>query len=231
MIRLAVGACDVLTSEADEASDDGSWNVVNGRRLKRARRNTSPPTLATSGLSYAGAAACEAQSKPQPVKQIKKPKLKSLIGESETSSLRASKNLQLPKAVYRLGNIDSVYSADNVKDFVTLLGVRILTCFELTHTDRQPKDNKAFRICIVAADRDKLFASAKWSVGITLREWRHKPKKDGLAAEGTGAGRVEPGGAQGEGSDARNDAGLADGSINNDNDDNMVLEANPNSLL
>jgi len=126
--------------------------------------------------------------------------MKSLIGDSSRSSLRAAKTLVVPKAVYRLGNIDSVYSVDDVKEYIESLGVRMLTCFELPNSARQPTRNKAFRICIIADERLKLFEPSSWSVGVSLREWRHKLIPEGAAQNGRnmGSGDLITGGAVGE---------------------------------
>jgi len=103
--------------------------------------------------------------------------MKSLIGASSNASLRAAKKLVIPKAVYRLGNVDSEYAASDVQDYVKGLGIRVLTCFELPQSVRQSAGNKAFRICIIVEDKPKLFDSSNWNVGVSVREWRHKPSQ------------------------------------------------------
>jgi hypothetical protein len=102
-----------------------------------------------------------------------------IIGASSTCSLKASKTLILKKTVYHLGNIDSVYSTKDIEEYIRSLGVHLISCFELKHADRQPMDNKAFRVCVIAADKDKLCDTNNWSVGVSLREWFHKPKGTG----------------------------------------------------
>lgn len=163
---------DRMVSEMDETSDDGAWNVAT---TKKRRVRSSPG--AAGQPNFALAVKSTAPSANHPVKPARQ-SLKSLIGSCASSSIRAAKTLQLPKAVYRLGNIDSSYSAEDIQDHIRSLGVRVVTCFELPRSTRQPTDNKAFRVCIIAADKDKLFSSENWSVGVTLREWLHKPKKD-----------------------------------------------------
>ena len=82
------------------------------------------------------------------------------------------------KSVFRLGNIDSVYSVTDIEHYIRSLDIRLLSCFELKKSARQPADNKTFRICIVAEDRNKFCKSDNWSVGVSIRDWIHKPKKD-----------------------------------------------------
>ena len=86
------------------------------------------------------------------------------------------------KAVYRLGNIDSEYSAFVVESYV-----KILTCFELQNAARQPIDNKAFKVCIVDDDEDKFCDIDNWSVGVSAGGWIHKPKADSLATDSLAA--------------------------------------------
>ena len=90
------------------------------------------------------------------------------------------------KAVFHLGNIDCVYSADDIQNYIRSLGITIFTCFELKRSDKQPLDNKAFRICIAASNKQKLCDSNSWSVGVSLKEWVHKPKDSTAAASATG---------------------------------------------
>jgi len=101
-------------------------------------------------------------------KQVNKIKSKSIIGNSSNAILGAAKTLVISKAVNRLGNIDSVYSVEHVQDYITLLGVRVLTCFELPKALRQPAGNKSFRVCIIAEDKPKLLATSSWSVSVSL---------------------------------------------------------------
>ena len=69
-----------------------------------------------------------------------------------------------------------MYSALDVNNYIKSLGIRILSCFDLTHSKSQVVDNKSFRICIVAEDKAKLCDGNNWDVGVVVREWVHKPK-------------------------------------------------------
>ena len=71
------------------------------------------------------------------------------------------------------------YTAENLIDHLTEMGVRVAddsqthgkSCFELKPGPRQPIDNKCFRVCIFAADKQKLLVKEKWSSGILIQEW------------------------------------------------------------
>ena len=155
-----------------ETSDNEEF-ISQEKRRKRQRASPFNSTQAgSSGRMYS--AAVSARPAQVPTRTINKPK--TVIGASSNSTLKASKTLIMKKSVYRLGNIDCSNTACDVETFVKSLGVRILTCFELNKTKNQPDDNKAFRLCICAEDKDKLCNEENWDVGVSLREWVHKPK-------------------------------------------------------
>lgn len=129
-----------------------------------------------------------------------------MIGHSTTSTIRAAKVLSVNKSVYCIGNIDSDYSEDDVKQYVESLGVRVISCFERKAENKPARfaDNKTFRLCIIDADKDKLLCEANWTVGISIQRWVFKPKKDGQgvrAEDGVGSegGREQRCGSNGSG--------------------------------
>jgi len=107
-----------------------------------------------------------------------------MLGSSVNTSFKASKNLVIKKAVYKISNVDASYSADNLIDHLTQMGVRLTddsrtngkSCFELRRGPKQPEDNKCFRICIFAADKSKLLVKDSWASGILIQEWIFHPK-------------------------------------------------------
>jgi hypothetical protein len=155
-----------VTSDAAETSDNEGFQFQ--RTSKRKKPSASP--------SYA-AALTQSSARPS-IPQQSKVKPKVLIGASSTCPLKASKSLIVNKTVFRLGNIDSVYSETDIEHYIRSLDIRLLSCFELKNSARQPADNKAFRICIVSDDTNKFCKSDNWSVGVSIREWIHKPKSD-----------------------------------------------------
>ena len=173
---------------------ENAWTEA--ARRKRRRQFTSP---SHGGQSVGQAGANPAGPRQQPNKTVIKPKVKTLVGASATSTLQAAKILQVPKAVFCLSNIDSSYSEGDIKSFVLGLGIRVLTCFELKPSQNRPEGNKSFRLCIIAEDKNKLFNRENWPVGVTLREWQHKPKEDRLTegggwwGQGAGGARVGQG--------------------------------------
>lgn len=130
----------------------------------------------------------QASTQPSGVKTVNRPiRKKTLIGASTTSLIKASSNLQLSKSVFRVGNVDGHCSADDLQEYLRSLEVRVLTCFELPRSVRQPLENKAFRVCIVSTDKTKLLNDKNWSLGIVIRPWtfKEKPANSGVAVGST----------------------------------------------
>jgi hypothetical protein len=167
------------SSDAGEMSDLGEFTQG---RIRKKRKQLSPLSASASQMdndhSYApslqlpGTVNVATRNKPQP---------KAIIGASSHSALKASKSLIVKKAVFLLGNIDSVYSSSDVENYIRSLDIRILTCFELKPTKFQASDNKSFRVCIIAEDKAKLCNTDNWSVGVCVRGWVHKPKSEHVA--------------------------------------------------
>ena len=118
------------------------------KRLRESDLPLAPPT-SSAPLSYSAAAA----SAPALQKSARRPVL---VGNSTTSTLKASKHLDLAKKVFRIGNIDDSYSENDILDHLKSIDVSCFTCFERTSDLSQLKQNKSFRVCILSADKSKL---------------------------------------------------------------------------
>lgn len=101
---------------------------------------------------------------------------KVLFGASTTCALKASNNPKLPKSVFMVGNLDGGCSVDDMKEHLQSINVRVVTCFELPRSERQPDGNKAFRVCIIAEDKALMLDQEKWALGVSVRQWRFKDK-------------------------------------------------------
>jgi hypothetical protein len=173
-----------MTSDGTETDDNDGFVT---QRVKKRKTRGSPATAGLSATpSSQSYAAMTSRNLPRPTPG--KTRKAVLIGASSTCSLRAAKTLIVKKAVFRLGNIDCDYAESDILEYIRSLGVNILSCFELKRSVLYPLDNKSFRICIVAADAQKLCDVNNWSVGVSLREWVHKPK----ISTAVGGDRVGP---------------------------------------
>ena len=180
---------------SEGASDsESAMTLVRSRNTrkssKRLRESESPPatSVPSAPLSYSAAVA----SAPAPLQPTRRPVL---VGNSSTSTLKAAKHLDLPKKVFRIGNIDDSYSEQDIMDHLKSINVNCFTCFERSSDRSRLKQNKSFRVCILAADKTKLQSPEYWSAGITIAEWEFRPKKP-ESGEGLG---VSPKGPRGPG--------------------------------
>ena len=144
---------------SEGASDsESNMSLVRSRHAKRAakrlRESESPPappapSAPSAPLSYSAVAA----SAPAPIKSARRPVL---VGNSSTSTLKASKHLDLPKKVFRIENIDDSYSEHDIMDHLKSIDVNCFTCFERTSDRSRLNQNKSFRVCILSADKSKI---------------------------------------------------------------------------
>jgi len=82
------------------------------------------------------------------------------------------------KAVFCLDNISSLYSADDVRAYVSSLSIDVVSCFRVQPRRlryRADYDRRAFRLCIFDADRGQLLDASKWPNSVMISEWHHKP--------------------------------------------------------
>lgn len=176
---LSTAQSDSEAPEQDTGDSDWEpWSTVS-RSNKRPRQSVSPPTGTAASVSYAGKAGQPASA--SAVASANKSTVsgrKIMIGQSTSASIKASKNLIVPKSVYRIGNVDACYTADNLKEYLESIGIRVLSCFERTSAKSRFSDNKTFRVCIIDADRTKLMSENNWSVGISISKWVFHPKED-----------------------------------------------------
>ena len=73
------------------------------------------------------------------------------------------------------------FYSENIRVFVTDLGVSVVSCFEVQPRRRRPEkdigDRKAFRLCICADDSERLLDADKWPESVIISEWFFKPQQ------------------------------------------------------
>ena len=94
---------------------------------------------------------------------------------SGARGLAAAKHI-VDKAVFCVDNVDPKYEINDIKAFVSGLSVNVFTCFRVEPRRRRGEvgpitDRRAFRLCIAAADQDRLLDSRKWPDSVTISEW------------------------------------------------------------
>jgi len=86
------------------------------------------------------------------------------------SNVRSITAARIFKSVYYVGNVNRSVDETAMARFVARLGVRVVTCYEVTkprmtrwqRAHNVIPDHRAFRICINRADNDKFMNEAKW---------------------------------------------------------------------
>jgi len=92
-----------------------------------------------------------------------------------TQNFRAANKI-INKAVYCVDNVSTSVDIDDLCQFVRSMHVNVLSCFPAKPRRRQNESNltidrKAFRLCIDAADKDKLLDESKWPHSVIISEW------------------------------------------------------------
>lgn len=177
----------VDTDQGDLNDDD--WDNDPSVQTVSRRKANKPPAKVLPGANqttYASTAASGRVPPAQPNRPGQQARRTTMLGASQglSNSLKAAKNLQIKKAVFKISNIDAGFNAENLVDHLTSMGVRVAddsrthgkSCFELKPGPRQPEGNKSFRVCIFAADKPKLLIKEKWDSGIFIQEWIFHPK-------------------------------------------------------
>jgi len=101
-----------------------------------------------------------------------------LCGKSSCMSTQnfSAANKIINKAVYCVDNVSTSVDIDDLCQFVRSMNVNVLSCFPAKPRRRQNESNliidrKAFRLCIDAADKDKLLDESKWPHSVIISEW------------------------------------------------------------
>jgi len=106
---------------------------------------------------------------------------KAKLGERNARIITAPKSF-VRKSVFCVDNIDASFTADDVRNFVSKMSVRVVSCFEAKPRRRRSdellasatSDRKAFRLCINSDDCEMLLNDDKWPAHVTVSKWFFK---------------------------------------------------------
>jgi len=144
----------------------------------------------------------------QPVRQVQQPepqrrlkKFEPLLVGTKHSSQAATQpgyisaaRPYISKTVYYLDNISTNTTADDIANFVSKMGVTVLSCSRVNprrnHWQRQhdiiPQNRYTFRICIPRKESEKFLCADRWPAHIAVSKWifskkeRHPPHQQHL---------------------------------------------------
>jgi len=181
----------VLQTTDDERSDNQGnqrFSVVSSRRSKRRKRSSEQPT------------GVDQTTRPTSQQSRRAP---SVVGQSTTRSKVVAAQMLYKKAVYCVDNVSTACSVDDIRSFVTSLGVRVLSCFAVKSRRRRSdtddevvKTRKAFRLCIPENDQALLLDATNWPVSVYIAEWYFKPRTSRVDGDTRSRDGVQSDGAQ-----------------------------------
>ena len=102
---------------------------------------------------------------------------------SNVRGLVAAKYI-VDKAVFCVDNVDPSVTTDDLAAFVRSMSVSVISCFRATPRRFRGEsgpitDRAAFRLCIAAADRQRLLDDSQWPESVIISEWFYiKPTAD-----------------------------------------------------
>jgi len=108
-----------------------------------------------------------------------------ITGQSSAvaSGLWAAKTI-VKKAVVCVDNVSLACNEDDIRAYVSKQGIEVFTCFKTNprrrtnETAEDVSDRKAFRLCINAADRDRIFNPDAWPASIRISDWFFRDKNN-----------------------------------------------------
>ena len=164
----------VLASTDDDGNhDERPYQLVRRQRSVRS---------AAKRQRQQSAAQDTARQSSQPADQ---PRTRAVTGQSSVVNLalRAAKKT-IKKAVFCVDNVDLACNEDDIRAHVSSLGVEVFSCFK-TNPRRRPhesaedvSDRRAFRLCVNAANRDRLLNPDVWPDSIRIGDWFFNSKND-----------------------------------------------------
>jgi len=108
----------------------------------------------------------------QQQKSRKTKKRKIIEGRSDNSKLRGV----VRKAIYCVNRLSPDTTTDDVCDFLSSCGIKVLSCYSLNHEDSDDLYYVSMRVCIGWHDRDLFLQNDLWPAGVTVRPWVFKTR-------------------------------------------------------
>jgi len=188
----------VLQNRDDDDGSDGTYVHYESRRSRKRRRHQSKQQKQlqqsrsddanqSSDVNEQGRQRQQQQQLQQ--QQQRQRSRRVMVGNKSPSSdgrgIDAAKKL-VKKAVFCVDNVRTSYGVDDVRSFVLGLNVNVLSCFPAQPRRRPDErgpvtDRRAFRLCILESDRERLLDPRKWPDSVTVSEWYRMPPS--VAAE------------------------------------------------
>jgi len=119
-----------FTDLAPSESGDDFTIVENNRHVSRKDNRVTSYAKATASYQHVSTVA-NSTTTPASRRPPNTTARHTMLGDSTTCTLKASKNLTIKKAVYKISNIDATYEVSDVTYDISTLNVRVVSCFEI----------------------------------------------------------------------------------------------------
>lgn len=171
----------------DESADDRPFTEVRSRRKRRRTRSALQRTAGVGERSTT-------DDEPATVNKgyMRSRRLPLIVGKSRAQDDQGNLSNQgfvaakkyIKKAVYCVDNVHTSCDVEDLKEFVSSLDVRVISCFRVqprpTPEERRNHtvpDHGTFRLCIDSEDRLRLLDADKWPSDIIISRWFFKQQK------------------------------------------------------
>jgi len=90
----------------------------------------------------------------------------------------------ITKAVFCVDNVHLACKEDDIRAYVSSLGVEVFSCFKMRPRRRPNEaaedvmDRSAFRVCVNAAGRDRLLNPESWPDSVRIADWFFRDKSN-----------------------------------------------------
>ena len=178
------------TEHEYSAGEEQFTDFHSRRSQRRLKRNRESGERHVTDLRAGPVQAVDSQHSRQPQQprsQSEKNRGKTVLyGKSE---LLSNSNLAAAKVLYKgltfcVDNVSRFCSVDDMGSFISNLGVKLLSCFEVRtrlrrnekRDDDAVRNRKAFRVRIDAGDSERMLNPLFWPNSIVISEWYFKSK-------------------------------------------------------
>jgi hypothetical protein len=112
--------------------------------------------------------------------QSNRPKAKKILGEGggEDSGLQSAVQIQR-KSVFHIDNLKMTSTTTTVERHLQEHGIDVISCHPAKSWMRENERNQvtAFRVCILAKNREHIMDKMFWPKGVLIRDWKFKNNK------------------------------------------------------
>jgi len=174
--RDAAQPPDTYCEPTDTTADDGEqWVTVARRGIDKSGNGTSKPGLSSHSSTR------------QPSQGVHRANHstvnnRKILGTRQGSDTSVKSGVTIiQKSVMHVDNLHPDCTPALLKDYLLAADVNVLTCHSSKSWLREGERDQvtAFRLCVPASQRHKIFDPQLWSEGVVIRDWKFKKSNHG----------------------------------------------------